>query len=259
MTKAKKILFLGGIGLTACSIMLSVKSIGHNSLIVNKPDNAGEMRSREARTAPIERHTSPALSGFFVRSAQKGRCIVESVETQNTVVTEKEQREIIEKVQNITDGVTELSAAMIAQDAQSRQILKSVEGLLDKPQILSEDFVRQLKVVRDIYAERVVPLGLGNKEEAEEQADSVYDESKYTVERIENILNMYGPDYQRQVLKILVDGQPMRDRQHEEQEREQAATNKLLDAVSGWSTESVELLNSLLVQANEPQNLKVLN
>jgi hypothetical protein len=43
----------------------TVKSLGNNSLIANLPDNAGELRSREARTAPNERHTSPALSGFL--------------------------------------------------------------------------------------------------------------------------------------------------------------------------------------------------
>ncbi len=44
-----------------------VKTKGYNSLTANRPDNAGELRSREARTAPLVRHTSPALSGFFVR------------------------------------------------------------------------------------------------------------------------------------------------------------------------------------------------
>jgi hypothetical protein len=54
MSRAKKILFLGWIGLTAIlwqSIIANVKPTECKSLIANLPDNAGELRSRKARTA----------------------------------------------------------------------------------------------------------------------------------------------------------------------------------------------------------------
>lgn len=74
MSGAKNILFFAYTGLTALlssSIFTNVESKENNSLKANSPDNAGELRSREARTASFERHTSPALSGFFVRRARR--------------------------------------------------------------------------------------------------------------------------------------------------------------------------------------------
>jgi len=70
MTRAKKILFLRCIGLTGClssGIMPIVKTNDNNSSKPTILDNAGELRSREARTASFVRHTSPALSRFFMR------------------------------------------------------------------------------------------------------------------------------------------------------------------------------------------------
>lgn len=48
-----------------------VETNEHKSLKASLPDNAGELRSREARTASFVRHTSPALSGFFVRTHRR--------------------------------------------------------------------------------------------------------------------------------------------------------------------------------------------
>lgn len=74
MRAVKKILFLGSLGLTAClgsSIMPIVETNDNNSYKPTTLDNAGELRSREARTASFVRHTSPALSRFFMRRARR--------------------------------------------------------------------------------------------------------------------------------------------------------------------------------------------
>jgi hypothetical protein len=50
-------------------IFVNVKSTDYNSLNTKTvlPDNPGELRSREARTDSVDRHSSPGLSGFFMR------------------------------------------------------------------------------------------------------------------------------------------------------------------------------------------------
>lgn len=51
----------------------SVKSTNQIPSIANLLNKAGVLRSREARTAVVEPHITPALFGFFVRLAQKVR------------------------------------------------------------------------------------------------------------------------------------------------------------------------------------------
>jgi hypothetical protein len=157
MSRVKKILIFVCAGLTALlgrSIIANVKSIDDNSIKANLPDNAGELRGCEARTASMERHTSPALSGFFVRSAQKGRCVVESVETENSVggvtVMEQPGKELDRDDRRAMNLVTKLEyegKAFIVSQLKYRTVcLASIDMMLSAGDVFwGEDFYQALK------------------------------------------------------------------------------------------------------------------
>ena len=68
MMMGKKIVLILILGLTTSGTfgkISSVETIEHNTVKRQLPNMAGELRGREARTAPMVRHTSPAVSGSF--------------------------------------------------------------------------------------------------------------------------------------------------------------------------------------------------
>jgi len=206
-----------------------VKSIGNNSLTANLPDNAGELRGREARTAPIERHNSPALSGFFVRRAQKGRCVVESVETKDK----------LDETRELTRGLA-AAAVDAARDLKKTKIVigACINFLLEaSPDLLGDDIIEELECTQK-GIRKDLSEGGESTEAAESEADTAIEEAVgepemtkdadilWTAEQIEKILDKYTPDFQLKIMQLLADRQPQRfAKDMAEMERDEARDN----------------------------------
>jgi len=81
MTKAKKILFLLIVGLTVClssGMITNVKVKGNNSSKQIYRISRESCEAARLAQHPLTLHSSPALSGFFVRRAQKAGALWKS-------------------------------------------------------------------------------------------------------------------------------------------------------------------------------------
>ena len=243
MTRAKKNIFWQRFALTVClwqCIMPIVKSLGYNSLTANLPDNAGELRGCEARTAPNERHNSPALSGFFVRSAQKGRCVVESLQAENK----------LEETRELTRGLA-AAAVEAAKGLEKTKIvmLASINFLLGaSPDLLDDDIIQELKHTQKWLTKEVSEGGVSmsdklmvSAEEPESEADAVIEEAiaapkgldaaivASIVKEIEEVLDRTTPEGQVEVMQILADRQPERFAEYKAEMARDDARDNLLD------------------------------
>jgi len=147
----------------------------------------------------------------------------------------------------------------------------------DRGQVFASGVIAGLKLVKS-SAKRWVndesePLPEGehqaadgtNGEDIEDDKPLELDEAKkfhnvenaYTIEIIERVLNTFLPEKQKQVLQLLIDRQPERDRLYEETEREVGATDKLLDIIKEWPTEKVESLGRLLSSEEFTEKLQL--
>jgi hypothetical protein len=102
------------------------------------------------------------------------------------------------------------------------------------------------EVSKDVMSEFHKSIEAGKQFGIEESQKWPYAEIKYTVEAIEQILDRFQPDYQKAVLKTVVDKQPQRDAVAAEENRRQEAQDKLSDTLDEWETEKIEKLNQLL-------------
>ncbi len=216
--------------MTAClwqCIMPTVKTIGNNSLTANLPDNAGELRGREARTAPIVRHNSPALSGFFVRSAQKERYVVETVETKN-------------KLEGLVKQLEEAKGEVMKNTEVSKGImLADIDLLLAGEEYLTYDVIAQLEEARGFFVEE----DSETDEKPESDADAAIEEAvagseitdmtfvNLLVADIKKILARTTAEGQKEVLAALQAGQPERTAKYEAEMARDEARDNMLDSV----------------------------
>jgi len=94
-------------------------------------------------------------------------------------------------------------------------------------------------------------------EEVEEEGSRVERSLKFTVEHIEEILNGFQPDFQKAVLKFVMERQPERDKLAEEENRRQEATDGLHEIIDNWDTGKVESLCRLLEDESLEEKLQL--
>jgi len=85
-----------------------------------------------------------------------------------------------------------------------------------------------------------------SEEKIEEPGNQAEKSMDFAVKFIEDYLNGFQPDFQKAVLKVVMERQPERDALAAEENRRQEATDGLHEIIDNWPTEKVESLGRLL-------------
>ena len=209
-------------------------------------------------------HTSPALSGLFVRSAQKGRCIVESTKTKNKL---EETRELI---QGLVLASKETTMGLVVFKGLS---LAAIQMMLAGEELFDEDFVDHLKEKAGMLQKAIAEMDSVSKEpeseadavieeatesEPESEADAVIEEAiaapkglgraiiASLVEDIEELLDHTTAEGQKEVLVILQASQPQRTAEYEAEVARDDARDNLINLVGESSYPAQTELYSML-------------
>ena len=259
MTKAKKILFLGSIGLT--SLLWQSTMLG----IVKPLDTISSKRNCQVWRSAAKLRSSHGLEWAAHHSAALG--VFSALQRKEYKMEPLEIKNKLERTRELVKGLAVAKKEIAMNLAAFKGLsLAAIKMMLAGEELFDQDFVEHLTekegMLEDVFVKKsveeifVANLGETNQrvEATESEPDEVIEEAvadtettkeadvtenegfkeyvKLSVQEIEKIMDGWQPRLQERVLAILQDGQPRRRTEYEIEMARDEAQGNLIDLIS---------------------------